>query len=105
HHEAVTKFHEEVSHTEWKYTKNGGHGFVWLDNNDKHKVKINGHWYQRTSHTRLVVDQEAYTETISEAWDETVVTKEAWDETVIVPGTPAQGEPTIWVTIDNPDYV
>src|SRR5690606_40758043 len=30
--------------TQWKYVKNGGHGEVWLDNNDEHKVKINGKW-------------------------------------------------------------
>lgn len=103
HHEAETKFHEEVSHTEWKYVKLVGPGEIWLDNDTHKRVDGNGNkaefgdWpiYQRTQDTRKVVDQEAYTETI----------KEAYDETVVVPGTPAQGEPTVWVTIDNPDYV
>lgn len=82
-----TVYHEAVTATQWKYVKNGGKGEVWLDNNHQHKVKINGHWYQRTNKTKEV--------TITEAWEETVVT----------PGTDAIGEPTIWVTIDNPDYV
>lgn len=77
--------------TEWKYTKHGGHGFLWLDNdtykyafpdgtgtNTKPKGK-NVVYYERTQHTRQV------------------------ELTPAVPGVPAQGEPTI--EIENPDYV
>lgn len=109
HHEAVTKYHEEVSHTEyqWKWWGYAQHGkTTWTDGTypDHKPNSAPGEW-RKNGNTKKVVDQEAWTETIKEAWDETVVVKDAWDETVTIPGTPAVGEPTIWVTIDNPDYV
>ena len=93
-HPAETVDHPAVTQTQWKYVKNGGHGFVWLDNNDQHKVKIDGHWYQRTSHTQVITISEAWTETVSEAWTEVIT--EAWTEVI----TEAWTE-----TVPNPDYV
>jgi LPXTG-motif cell wall-anchored protein len=108
HHEAVTEtvHHEAVTHTEWKYSKHGGWGFIWVDNDTFKYIKGDGtgtdekprygEFYERTQHTREVTD--------TEAWDEVVVVTEAWDEKVIdVEAQPAQGEPTI--EIENPDYV
>lgn len=92
--------HEAVIATQWKYVKNGGKGEVWLDSYQHGKVKIDGHWYQATNHTREV--------TMTEAWDETITTPgspavgeefiEVWHE-----GTPATGEE--FIEVANPDYV
>lgn len=113
YHDAVVVEHPAVTETQWKYTRHGGPGFLWLSNNAHKYVDGSGNpanwkdWlffpvYERTSHTQEVTISEAWTETISEAWTETV--SEAWDETVVVTeAQPAQGEPTI--IIDNPDYV
>lgn len=107
--------HEAVMATQWKYVKNGGKGEVWLDYYQHGKIKIGGHWYQATQHTREV--------TVTEAWDETIITPgtpavgdefiEVWHEgspavgeefiEVWHEGTPAVGEETIEVS--NPDYV
>lgn len=91
--------HEAVIATQWKYVKNGGKGEVWLDSYQPGKVKIDGHWYQATNHTREV--------TVTEAWDETVTTPgspavgeefiEVWHE-----GTPATGEE--FIEVANPEY-
>ena len=101
-HPAETVDHPAVTQTQWKYTKHGGNGFLWLDNNDHKYVDANGNaanwkdWmyftvYERTSHTQEVTISEAWTETISEAWTETI--SEAWTETVqnpdYVPAVPA----------------
>ena len=75
--------HEAVTVTHWKYVKNGGPGEVWLDYYQHGKIKIDGDWYQATNKTKEVV------------------IKDAWDEEVLVPGNPAQGEPTIEVWVDG----
>jgi len=79
--------------TLWKYTKHGGHGFIWLDNDTWKYVDSDGNgynkkpgkgvtYYERTQHTKKEKVKDAWTETIEH---------------------PAQGEPTI--EVDNPDYV
>ena len=88
-----TVHHDAVTHLEWKYTKHGGYGFIWVNNNtfkyiDQYGNGSNskpnkGWYYERTQHTRTVVDCEA------------------WDEVITIPGTPAQGEPTIQVWHDG----
>lgn len=102
--EYVTVHHEAEYKTLWKYTKHGGHGFIWVDNDD-YKYIVDGvgtndkpEWwefktfYERTQHTKQ--------ELVKEAYDEQVLVKDAWTETI---EHPAQGEETIEVT--NPDYV
>lgn len=103
HHEAETEvvYHDEVSHIEyqWKWWGVKDHGeTVWTDGS--YPGGQPNHWpgiWKKNGNENKVVDQAA--------WEETVITKEAWDETVTTPGTPAVGEPTIIVEIDNPDYV
>lgn len=118
HHEAVVVDHPAIVHTEWKYVKHGGPGEIWSTSNDFKYIKANGEgsnskphhgvYYERTSKTQVIVEQEAYTEVISPAWDEVVV----------IPAIPAIGEPTIevWIesvdaigdshiSVENPDYV
>lgn len=107
--------HEAVTATQWKYVKNGGKGEIWLDYYQHGKVKIDGYWYQSTNKTREI--------TVTEAWDETVVTPGTpaqGDEFITIehPAVPAIGEETIqvwhegtpavgeeYITIDNPNYV
>ena len=101
-HPAETIDHPAVTQTQWKYVKHGGHGFVWLDNNDQPKVKIDDHWYQRTSHTQVITISEAWTEVITEAWTEVIT--EAWTEVITEAWTEVISE--AWTeTIPNPDYV
>lgn len=79
--------------TLWKYTKHGGHGFIWVDNDTWKYIDSDGNgsdkkpgkgvtYYERTQHTKQEKVKNAWTETIEH---------------------PAQGEETIEVT--NPDYV
>lgn len=113
HHEAEYIHHDAVFKTEWKYTKHGGYGFIWVDNDEFKYIKADGTgtnnkpwlgwYYERTQHTREVEVTPAWDELVKEAWDEQVLVKEAWTETiVVVEGKPAVGEPTI--VVDNPDY-
>jgi len=101
HHDAVTEtiHHEAIYRTEWKYSKHGGPGFAWVDNDEFKYVKDgvgtdekprHGTFYERTQNTRQVE--------VTAAWDETIEVTAAWDETVIdTPASDAIGEPTIEV--------
>lgn len=103
-----------VTKTQWRYVKNGGYGEVWLDSNAEQKVKINGHWYERTSKTRTVEvtpaqpekghwEQQSFHEHPGAGW--TILSESKHVTQAYVPGTPAQGSETIDVEETNPDYV
>lgn len=82
--------HPAVTHIEWKYSRHGDYGFVWVDNDTfkyvlddgtgtDHKPSKGVIYYERTQNKQTVVDTPAWTETIH-----------------------AQGDPQI--EVENPDY-
>lgn len=111
---------EEVSHKEWKYSKHGGQGFEYFDNDTfKYQVKVDGGfegtdqkprhgtYYERTQHTKTVVTVEA-----SDATYKTVDNPDYVAESVVE--HPAVGEQTltvsdgtecdVWVTWEAPQW-
>ena len=66
---------EATTHTEWKYVSNG-HSDIWRTDNSAEHIWYNGHWYEKTSTTKQVSNND---------------------------GTPAIGTPKI--EVPNPDYV
>jgi len=112
--------HEAITHTEWKYSKHGGPGEKWVPNNTWKYVKEDGtgtnmkpsygKFYERTSKTRVVVDQEAWDETIPATY-KTIHHEAVYEDVKVIdvpaqpeiPAVPAVGEPTI--EVENPDYV
>ncbi len=115
---------EAVYETHWKYTKHGGHGFIWVDNdtwkyidgdgNGHDKKPKKGTFYERTQHTKQVKVKDAVEE--KGHWEWEWFHEEPGSEWIVkdtqkhvtqeyVPGVPAQGSETIEVEKPNPDYV
>ena len=113
---------EAVFKTQWKYVKHGGHGEIWVDNNNAKYVDGNGNpvdfWdypkYERTSKTRQVEVSPAIPE--QGHWEEnhfhehpgdgwTILSESKHVTQEYVPGSPAEGSETIEQEVTNPDYV